>query len=77
MEKARMKIKVKYRGKWYFASSMYIDRVGNLSFEYLHDLYGCVDSEHVQQWEICKFCETKQENPTHKEQPNVPKVSVL
>ena len=59
-----MKIKVKYRGKWYYASSVDIDKDGNLDFEYLHDLDGCVDSEHVEEWEICRNCETKQEKPT-------------
>lgn len=44
-----MKIKVKYRGKWYYAKDVSIDLDGNLSFEYLHNLDGCVDSEHVQE----------------------------
>ena len=47
-----MKIKVKYRGKWYLASSVYITRDGELSFEYLHGLYGSVDSDHVEEFVI-------------------------
>lgn len=57
----KLKIKVKYRGKWYYASSIYIDRNGNISIEYLHDLDGCVDSDHVEDYliEVLKENEKK------------------
>ncbi len=42
-----MKIKVRYRNEWYWASDLSIDKEGNISFENLHDLEGTVDSEHV------------------------------
>ena len=47
-----IKIKVKYRNTWFYASDLSIDKDGNISFEYLHGLYGCVDSEHVQDYKI-------------------------
>lgn len=43
----KLKIKVLYRDKWYYASSVMIDAEGNLDIEYCHGLYGCVDSEHI------------------------------
>lgn len=51
----RIKIKVKYRGKWYYAKDISIDREGNLGFEYLHDLIGCVDSEHIEDYKIVEL----------------------
>lgn len=47
-----MRIKVKYRGHWYEAKDVSIDNEGELSFEYLHGLEGCVDSEHVEEYFI-------------------------
>lgn len=44
----RIKIRVKYRGKWYYAKHLSIDREGYVSFEYLHGLEGVVDSEHIE-----------------------------
>lgn len=44
-----MKIKIKYRNRWYYASNIGIDREGNLDIEYAHDLFGCIDSEHIQE----------------------------
>ena len=48
----KLKIKVLYRGKWYYASSIRIERNGLLSIEYCHGLDGCVDSEHVEEIKI-------------------------
>lgn len=48
----KLKIRVKYRGRWYYASSVFIDRDGKISIEYCHDLFGCVDSEHIEGVEI-------------------------
>lgn len=42
-----MKIKVRYKDQWYWATNISIDREGNVSFEYLHDLEGVVDPEYV------------------------------
>lgn len=50
--KKKLKIKVLYRGKWYYASSIVIDKDGLLSIEYCHKLNGCVDSEHVDEIKI-------------------------
>ena len=47
-----MKIKVRYGNKWYYASSIHINLDGTLDFEYLHGLYGCVDSDHVREYKI-------------------------
>ena len=47
-----MKIKVKYRNKWYYANAVNIDKEGNVYFNYLHDLDGAVDSEHIQDFKI-------------------------
>ncbi len=52
--KTNLVIKVKYRGKWYYAKDISIDRGGNLSFEYLYDLEGAVDSDHVEDVQIIK-----------------------
>lgn len=46
--KRKLKIKVLYRGKWYYASSVYINAEGFLDIEYCHGLDGCVDSEHLE-----------------------------
>jgi len=48
----KLKIKVLYRGKWYYASSVSINEEGILSIEYCHNLDGCVDSEHVDEIKI-------------------------
>ncbi len=45
--KKKLKIKVLYRNKWYYASSVMIDEDGTLDIENCHGLYGCVDDEHV------------------------------
>ncbi len=45
----KIKIEVKYRGEGYYAKDVSIDRDGNLSFDYLHDLIGSVDSDHIQE----------------------------
>lgn len=45
--KKKLKIKVLYRGKWYYASSVMIDGEGLLDIEYCHGLDGCVDDEHI------------------------------
>jgi hypothetical protein len=50
--KDTLKIKVKYRGKWYYASNIDIGVDGDLDFEYLYGLDGCVDNEHVQDYII-------------------------
>lgn len=47
-----MKIKVKYRGEWYYAKDISISEDGEMSFEYLHGLPGVVDSEHVEEIEF-------------------------
>ena len=44
-----MKIKVKYRGEWYYAKDISISQEGEISFESLHDLKEIVDSEHVEE----------------------------
>lgn len=43
----KLKIKVLYRNKWYYASEVSIDIDGKLYIENCHDLFGCLDSEHV------------------------------
>ncbi len=50
--KKQLKIKFLYRGEWYYASSLDIDRDGIIDIEYGHDLEGCVDEEHVQMIEV-------------------------
>ena len=50
--KKKLKIKVLYRGKWYYASSVMIDEEGLLDIENCHDLFGCVDSEHVEEIKV-------------------------
>ena len=44
----KQKIKVLYRDKWYYASSIDIDEEGNLSIEYCHGYRGVIYPEHVQ-----------------------------
>ena len=53
-EKEILKIKVKYRGKWYYASSISINKKGEIVIEYCHGLLGCVDSEHIEDIIIIK-----------------------
>lgn len=50
--KKRLKIKVLYRGKWYYASTIGIDREGFIHIENVHGLYECIDSDHVHKIEI-------------------------
>lgn len=45
--KKKLKIKVLYKGKWYYASSVMINEEGLLDVKYCHGLYGCVDEEYV------------------------------
>ena len=50
--KKKLIIQVKYRGKWYYASEVSIADDGELYIENCHGLFGCVDSEHVQDIKI-------------------------
>ena len=52
--KKKLKIKVLYRGKWYYASSIDIDVEGNLSIEYCHGLDYCLDYEYIDKIKIEK-----------------------
>lgn len=46
--KACLKIRILYRGKWYYASSVDIDKDGNTYVDYCHGLRGSIDQEHVE-----------------------------
>jgi hypothetical protein len=44
----KLKIQIFYRHHWYPASSIMLDREGNISVEYCHDNFGCIGSEHIE-----------------------------
>ena len=50
--KKKLKIKVLYKGKWYYASSVMINEEGLLDIQYCHGLDGSVDEEYVDEIKI-------------------------
>lgn len=49
MEKApKLKIKVKYRGKWGLATHIRIEKDGTIDIEYVDCYEGVVDIEHIE-----------------------------
>ena len=50
--KKNLRIKVLYGGKWYYASSITIDRDGSIDIDYCHGVDGAIDSDHVEKIEI-------------------------
>ncbi len=60
----KLKIKVKYRGKWYYVTGVDIDRNGELYFgsHYLHDgdEHGVIDIEHIKEEKLVYFSDKTQ-----------------
>ncbi len=57
----KLKIKVKYRGKWYYVTGVEMDKRGELYFgsHYLHDgdEHGVMDTDHIDEVKLVYFSE--------------------
>ncbi len=48
LKETKLKIKVLYRGSWYYASTIDINKQGKIYVQYCHDYdSGALDQEHV------------------------------
>ena len=48
----RLKIKVKYKSKWFYAKDIGIDKKGNIQIDYCHDVYGGIDEKYIEEIKI-------------------------